>query len=156
MEEISWNLDIYQKLKNDIIKTSFPKIFHKRYFPDQRKSKQAQDKTSESVLKDQIHHNKENKGCFQAVKMFISTHNSFKTTCSCILPLSVTDIMWGAELGVKCRWHTGLMSFLEFIMCFFPLLLATTLPHLWVTKSAGNNVIISVNFRRVRWLHACF
>lgn len=33
------------------------------------------------------------------------THNSFKTTCSCILSLSVTDVMRGSEFEVKCRWH---------------------------------------------------
>lgn len=63
-----------------------------------------QGNASESLLKDQIRHNKGNNCGFQAVKMFIPTHNIFRTTCSCIFPLSVTDIIWGRELGGKCRW----------------------------------------------------
>lgn len=88
-------------------------------------------KTSQSVPKDQICHNKDNKSGFQAVKMFISTHNSFKTTCSCILPLSVTDIIWGREFEVKCRWHTGLMWF---VLCLISLLFNTPLGHVVCRK----------------------
>lgn len=87
-------------------------FLRKRHYSQQSKSKQVWNKSkkiSKSLLKDQIRHNKDNKGGFQAVKMFISTHNSLKTTCRCILSLSVTDIMWGRALGVKCRWQTGLM-----------------------------------------------
>lgn len=87
-------------------------FLRKRHYSQHSKSKQVWNKSkkiSKSLLKDQIRHNKDNKGGFQAVKMFISTHNSLKTACRCILSLSVTDIMWGRALGVKCRWQTGLM-----------------------------------------------
>lgn len=124
--------------KPDIITTTiFVPFFclHKRTLSRQIQVKTGatlESKMSKSLLKDHIRHNKDNKGGFQVVRMFSSIHNSFKTTCSCILPLSVTDVMWGRELEVKCRWHIGLMQFLEYVMFFFPFLFTTTLPPLWV------------------------
>jgi len=98
LQNISFKLCIQHRQTG--IRQNKPNVIKNISFHSQRKAypeksifKHDEDTGPKSLFKEQIHYNKDNKGGFQAVKMFISTHHSLKTTCTCILSLSVTDVI---------------------------------------------------------------
>lgn len=122
----------------DIIKSTFFFLWFGpvRIKPFVKTGARHESKTSQSVLKINFHMTK-TRVVFKLSRCLFLTHSSFKTTCSCILSHSVTDIMRGREFEVKCRCHIGLMQFIEFDKCFPPLYLK---PLYHTSGSRSDNV----------------